>query len=66
MVSKLDDLRLGVYVVQRIQERANLGHLYEIEDTPDGPMAYMTEAGAKSIWRVVQDALDEAGWRIMD
>jgi hypothetical protein len=54
---------LDVHVEQRIKERMDLSHLYLIEPGPDGPEACATEAAAASIWRVVQDAIQEAGWR---
>jgi hypothetical protein len=56
--------KLKRYVEQCIQERANLGHLYQIEDGPDGPEAALTDCAAASLWRAVQDAIREAGWRI--
>jgi hypothetical protein len=60
----LSEEKLARYVEQRIQERANLGHLYQIEDGPDGPEAAFTDCAAASLWRVVQDAIREAGWKI--
>ena len=55
---------LNRHVMQRIKERMDLSHLWLIEPGPDGPEVYATEAAAASIWRVVQDALNEAGWGI--
>lgn len=61
----LSEEKLELHVEQRIQERANLGHLYKIEDGPEGPEASFTPSAATSLWRVVQDAVREAGWRIV-
>lgn len=55
---------LNLHVAQRIKERMELGHLYLVEPGPDGPEASATGAAPASIWRVVQDAIQEAGWRI--
>lgn len=60
----LSEEKLERHVEQRIQERANLGHLYRIEDGHDGPEAMLTGRAAASLWRAVQDAIREAGWRI--
>jgi hypothetical protein len=57
--------KLDIHLEQRIQERLNLGHLYQIEDSEDGPEACCTGRAAASIWRVVQDAIREAGWKIV-
>lgn len=61
----LSEEKLELHVEQRIQERANLGHLYRIEDGPDGPEVMLTGRAAASLWRCVQDAVREAGWRIV-
>lgn len=61
----LSEEKLELLVEQRIQERANLGHLYKIEDGSEGPEASFTPRAAASLWRVVQDAVREAGWRIV-
>lgn len=57
-------VNLNSHVVQRIKERMDLSHLWIIEPGPDGLEAYPTEEAAGSIWRVVQDAIKEAGWRV--
>ncbi len=58
--------RLNAYVEQRIIERANLRRLYDIEwnEEEQEYTACMKSRAAASIWRVVQDALKEAGWKI--
>lgn len=55
---------MQAHVEQRIQERLNLGHLYCVEDGEDGPEASCTGPAAASVWRVVLDAVREAGWRV--
>ena len=64
MPKHLEIHQLFVHVEQRIQERCNLGHLYMIEQSDDGPVACMTDEAAASIWRAVYGAIKEAGWRI--
>lgn len=61
----LSEEKLEIHVEQSIRERASLGHLYRIEDGPDGPEATLTGRAAASLWRAVQDAVREAGWRIV-
>lgn len=65
IIQPLSEEKLQTHVEQRIQERADLGHLYRIEDGPDGPEAMLTGRAAASLWRAVQDAIREAGWRII-
>ena len=61
----LSEEKLGLLIEQRIQERANLGHIYSIEEGPEGPDAVFNDRAAASLWRAVQDAIREAGWRIL-
>jgi hypothetical protein len=57
---------MDAHVEQRIQERLNLSHLWEIETDEDGyPQASATPKAAASLWRVVQDAVREAGGAII-
>ena len=60
----LSEAQLHTHVEQRIQERANLGHLYVIEQAEDGPVAVLRGNAAASILRVVLDAVREAGWKV--
>ena len=60
----LSEEKMHAHVEQRIQERADLQHNYEITQGDDGPEASFTGCAAASIWRVVLDAVREAGWKI--
>jgi len=60
----LDELSLDAHVEDAIMERANLRHLYDIEQGEGGPEAVMKSRAAASIWRRVQEAITEAGWKV--
>ncbi len=61
----LAESQMHSHVEQRIQERMNLGHLYRIEQGDEGPEGCCSPRAAASVWRVVLDAVREAGWRIV-
>ena len=61
----LSERDLETHVEQRIAERMALTHLYRIEQGENGPCAVPRGQAAASIWRVVQDAVREAGGRIV-
>ncbi len=63
-VTTLTETQMHAHIEQRIQERANLGHLYVIEQSDDGPVGVFRGNAAASILRVVLDAVREAGWRV--
>ena len=57
---------IDAHVIQRIEERLHLRHLWDIEIDEEGcPQAYATPMAATSIWRVVQAAVREAGGAIV-
>ena len=57
---------LDAHIEQCIIERASLHHLYQI-NWNEGEQEYeasMKPRAAASIWRAVQDAITEAGWKL--
>lgn len=57
--------QLDLHVVQAIQDRLSLGHLYTVTLEEDGHEASCRPAAARSVWLAVVDAIAEAGWRIV-
>ena len=56
---------LDAYVIQAIQQRANLRNCYVVVyDEAGGDSASLLPDAAGSIWQAAQDALDEAGWTL--
>ena len=60
-MSDLTEARMHMHVEQRIHERLNLSHLWRVEDGE----AVAADGAAASVWRVVQDAVREAGWKMV-
>lgn len=62
----LREAELEAHVEQRILERLQLRHLYKIEwdEAKQEYVAIMKPRAVTAIWRVVQDAVGEAGWKI--
>jgi hypothetical protein len=52
---------MDTHMQQVITERLNLGHLYAIEDGE----AYCKPAAASSVWRLVREEVERAGWRLI-